>query len=325
MASTITHAYFIIDVYDRMDISMKEFLFDKKDFLKTSAQSMDALFFYNITNLKKGKRVREFGHYFHEHEVYEFFKTLINYIKYNNYAGNSSVMAYLYGMISHYILDSTIHPFVIYKTGQFKKDDKTTYKYNHLHGRLETFFDNYLILVREEMKPSKFNCYNFFDTSCFDDDLTDVINFTYKEVFGINNMSKFYIHAIKNMQFFYRIFRYDPYGVKVGFYRFIDFFKPKKYLKLDILSYNQPIKKHIDYLNLEHKIWYNPTDKNIKSNKSLIELYTEALNTTVATIKKINEYIYDGKKTNLYLTLKNNSYTTGRDCNTERELKYFEF
>ena len=83
MASTITHAYFIMDVYDKLDISTKELLFDKKDFLKTTAQSMDTLFFYNITNLRKGKRVRDFGHYFHQYNVYEFFKTLINYIKYN--------------------------------------------------------------------------------------------------------------------------------------------------------------------------------------------------------------------------------------------------
>lgn len=325
MASTITHAYFIMDVMDKLDIKTKEFLFDKKDFLKTTAQSMDTLFFYNLTNLKKGKRVREFGHYFHNYNVYEFFKTLINYIKYNGYRYNSSVMAYLYGMISHYVLDSTMHPFVIYKTGVFNKNDVSTYKYNHLHERLETYFDNYLILIKKEIKPYKYRCYTFFDTSSFNSELKEVIDFTYKEVFGINNMSKVYIQSINNMRFFYKTFRYDPYGIKVKFYKMIDFFKPRKYLKLDILSYHQPVYKYQDYLNLEHKTWCNPTDDAIKSNKSLIELYTLALDSTVKMITKINQYIYEDKKINLYLTIKNNSYETGRDCKVGRELKYFEF
>ena len=51
-------------------------------------------------------------------------------------------MAYLYGMLSHYVLDSTVHPFIIYKTGNFNKKNKETYKYNHLHNEMESYIAN---------------------------------------------------------------------------------------------------------------------------------------------------------------------------------------
>ena len=69
MASTITHAYFIMDVYDKLDTRLKSFLIDKKELLKTSAQCMDVLFFYNITKFNKGKRIRDFGEYFHDNNT----------------------------------------------------------------------------------------------------------------------------------------------------------------------------------------------------------------------------------------------------------------
>ena len=136
MAGTITHAYFVLDLYDKLSIRSKELLIDRKEDLKMFAQNTDILFFYNITNFKKGKEVREFGYKSQKIKTYEFFSTLINCIKYNNHQYNPQVMAYLYGMLSHYVLDSTMHPFIIYKTGQFNKDDKATYKYNHLQNRL---------------------------------------------------------------------------------------------------------------------------------------------------------------------------------------------
>ena len=51
MPSTITHAYFANDVYNKMSIPTKELLLDHKEMLKTSAQNTDVLFFYNIANL----------------------------------------------------------------------------------------------------------------------------------------------------------------------------------------------------------------------------------------------------------------------------------
>ncbi len=326
MAGTITHAYFVLDLYDKLSIRSKELLVDRKEDLKMFAQNTDILFFYNITNFKKGKDVREFGYKSQKIKTYEFFSTLINYIKYNNHQYNPQVMAYLYGMLSHYVLDSTMHPFIIYKTGQFNKNDKATYKYNHLHNEMESYFDNYLLTIRNGINPHKFKCYNYcFNVNEFDKDLVEVMDFTYREVFGIQDFHKYYLTASKQMKFFYRVFRYDPTGIKKGFYSLVDLVSPKSLLRKVPLSYHINSKNKKWFLNLEHKRWYNPTDKRTKSNESILELYTKALDHTSKMIQDINKYLYYDKKINLKKVIGNLSYETGKDCDKVRELKYFEF
>jgi hypothetical protein len=49
---------------------------------------------------------------------------MINYIKDNNLYNDDDVLSYLYGYINHYVLDKTIHPYVRYKTGVFKKKNQ---------------------------------------------------------------------------------------------------------------------------------------------------------------------------------------------------------
>ena len=52
MAGTITHAYFSLDLYDKLSIRSKELLVDYKEDLKFFAQNTDVLFFYNIIEQK---------------------------------------------------------------------------------------------------------------------------------------------------------------------------------------------------------------------------------------------------------------------------------
>ena len=75
MAGTITHAYFALDLYDRLSIRSKELLVDYKEDLKFFAQNTDILFFYNITNFKSGKLIRDFGYRSQKIKVYENFDT----------------------------------------------------------------------------------------------------------------------------------------------------------------------------------------------------------------------------------------------------------
>lgn len=326
MAGTITHAYFSMDLYERLSIKSKELLMDYKEDLKMFSQNTDILFFYNITNFKRGKEIREFGYRSQKIKTYEFFSTLINYIKYNDHQYHPQVIAYLYGMLSHYVLDSTVHPFIIYKTGQFDKNDKNTYQYNHLHNELESYFDNYLLRIRRGIKPHKFKCHKYcFNVEDFSKELIEVMDFTYKEVFGVHNFHEYYFKSSKQMKFFYRVFRYDPTGIKRVFYSMVDGVCPKSFLRKVPLSYHMKMRKWKPFLNLEHEKWYHPTDKRTKSNESFLELYTKALAKSTKMIQEINQYLYYDKKINLKKVIGNLSYETGKDCNKERELKYFEF
>lgn len=326
MAGTITHAYFALDLYDKLSIKSKELIIDEKEYLKLFAQSNNILSYYVSKDSKKKNKIRNFDKTFHKNKTYEFFSTLINYIKYNHFYYEPQVMSYLYGMLSHYVLDSTVNPFIIYKTGIFNSDDDSTYKYNNLHTELESYFDNYLYTIKEGKNPHRFKCYNFcFNVDVFSDELIEVMDFTYKEVFGISEFHKYYLLASKQMKKFYKRFRYDPIGIKKKIYSFIDFILPDNHLRKVSLSYHINKKDKNILFNLEHKKWYNPTDKRTKSNESILELYTKALDLTFKMIQSINQYFYYDKKINLKKVIGNLSYETGKDCDKEKELKYFEF
>lgn len=326
MPSTITHSYFAMDVYERLSIKQREFLMDQKNQMKIFGQSMDALFFYNITNFKKGKKVRKFGNFFHKNSSFKFFETLINYIRYNGFKDDPEVMSYLYGMLCHYILDSTCHPYIIYFCGEYEKEKKETLKYNHKHGEWETLIDNYFVQERNHIKPWKFNVIDFcFDLKPFSDNLKEVIDFTYREVFNISNFSQYYEKSLKQMKFFYQVFRRDTLGLKKIGYEIIDFISPKKLLRKKVLSYHLAVTNKKKLLNLGHQKWIHPTNRRKTSTESFLDLYLKAVFEVVHMIQEVDQYIYNEKKVSLKKIIKNRSYVTGLDCDKETELKYFAF
>lgn len=326
MPATVTHAYFGIDVYNNLPIGLKELLMDEKKDIRMFSQGMDPFFFYHKISLKKGKKQQDFALYFHTNKTREFFINLVNYIKYNNYYQIPDVMAYLYGFIAHYVLDSTIHPYVFYKTGEWKKEDKETYKYRGLHHNMEVFLDNYLISKREQEKVHSFKFFDYcFEFKPFSKELEEVIDYAFKETFGINEMSNFYKQALKDMHFALKYFRYDKTGIKRMIYTTCEVITPKSFFPFSTISYHINDNDKRNYLNINKEEWYHPCLKREKHTDSFDELYDKALQETLDIIKKVNYYIKDTKKVDLTKVFKNLSYKTGKNCDKDYELKYFEF
>ena len=324
MPATITHAYFANDLYDILPIGLKKLLIDDKLKLRMFSQSTDPFIFYNLLK-RKDQHIRDFQKYFHQNKSQDFFINLVNYIKYNNYYQNSEVMAFLYGFISHYILDSKLHPFIIYKTGMVNEEDENTYKYRNKHEYMENFLDNYMIKQKENITPYNFKFYNFtFDLKPFSKELIEVMDYTFKETFNFKNFSKYYYKALKDMYKSLKYLRYDKYGLKMVCYKTIDKFTSNKTFKLQAVSYHTPLKDEFNYLNLNHSTWIHPSLKREKHTESFIELYSIALKDTKKIITDVNSYLKGTKKVNLKNVFKNNSYLTGKNCNNKNILKYFE-
>ena len=324
MPATVTHAYFANDLYDILPIGLKQLLIDNKKRLRMFAQSTDSFIFYNLLK-RKDQHIRNFQTFFHTNKSEEFFINLINYIKYNDYYQNSEIMSFLYGYISHYVLDYTIHPYIIYKTGFFNKNDKETYKYRNKHNYMETFIDNYMIKQRENIIPYGFKFYDFiFDLRPFSKELIEVIDYAFKETYNFKNFSKYYYHSLKDMYKSLKYLRYDKYGIKIFIYKGLDRFTNSKAFKLQSISYHTNLKDKNNYLNANHTTWFHPTTKKEKHQESFIELYSIALHETKNIITNVNYYLKDTKKVNLKKIFKNYSYLTGKNCNNKNKLKYFE-
>lgn len=324
MPSTITHAYFGEDLFNKIPKESKNIITNKKKSLMMFSQSMDSLMFYNIYNLFPGKKIRNLSSTFHNNKTDDFFSNLITYMKKNEYYKDPKTLSFLYGLISHFSLDSTTHPFVFYKTGVYDNKNKETVKYNGMHTYMENYIDNYFLTTRNKSKD--INISNFcFDLTKFSKELNDSIDYSFQITFNIDNMSKKYYISLKQMKNFITLFRFDKYGIKKLGYTFIDKIKPKNTFQFKSISYDLDDYENYDFLNINKSTWYFPVDKNIYSNKNFLELYDDALTKATFIINEINDYFFKDKKINIKKLFNNESYVTGINCLSKKKQKFFEF
>lgn len=323
MPATIVHSYFAKDTLEILPNPIVDMIDDKR--VRMFSQSMDSLMFYNLFSPLPGKKVRKFNKYFHRNKTQQYFVNLINYIKDNNLINDSDVASFLVGSICHYVLDSTVHPFIIYKTGVFDKKQRNTYKYNNVHTFMETFLDNDMIARREDISPYHFKLGKFcFDTHKFSDELKHCLDYTFLDTFQIKNMSKIYYKSLKQMKKALLVFRRDPIGVKKFFYKLADTFTPKNFFRFEAISYHYPLTDKHNFLNLNHQLWRNPVIYNITSDESFLDLYLKSLKIAKVLICASFDYI-NGKNIELDKIYTNMSYVTGLNCDIGKEIKYFEF
>lgn len=323
MPATVTHAYFAKDVFDILPSNIKNRISTSR--IKMFGQSLDALLFYNLFTFLPGKKVRRFQEYFHRNKSQEYFINLITYIRDNNLIDDKDVCSYLAGMICHYALDSIVHPYIIYKSGYFRKNDPTTYKYNNIHTFMETFLDNDMILRRENSNPYTFPIAEFcFNLQKFSDKLNETIDYSFKKTFNFENMSSIYYKSLIQMKKSIVIFRKDPKGIKKTCYKLVDTFTSKRTFRFEAISYHYPLKDKHNFLNSDHRLWRNPTTYNMTSTESFIDLYLKAVKLAKVLICASFDYI-NHKNIELEKLFVNTSYLTGINCNSKKELRYFEF
>ena len=322
MPATITHAYFVKDVYDTLPEYIKKSVNLQR--CMTFGQNTDSLIFYNLLSILPGKNIRKFQKTFHSNNTQEFFLNVIRYIK-DNEINDSDTYSFLIGFICHFALDSTIHPYIIYKSGKMRKHDSSTYKYNNRHAYMEAFIDMDMVKRRRKCNPYKFNFNKFIcDTSPFSDSLNKTIDYSFFNTFKLENMSSIYYKSLKQMKFALNLCRKDSYGIKKSIYKFIDFLTPKGIFKFEAVSYHVDLEDKNNFLNNNHTMWRNPTTYDMTSNESFIDLYTKSYRLAKILICASFDY-FNNKDIDLEQVFTNNSYITGLDCNLKKELKYFEF
>ena len=308
MPSSVAHAYIARDVYKKLDKRIKQKI--KIDYLedyKTYAQGPDIFYFYKIITsfTTKSKKIRNFGHTCHDKKVNDVFITLTNKVKISK---DTNQFLYLIGLTTHYLADSIIHPYINYKSVRMKKK---YFKKKDAHFLLETYFDNYMINKEENINYKKFKVYNF----CFNlkrkEEVVNLLNETFKEVFNQDNMGEKYFKGVDDAKKFFKYVRYDPIGYKKYFYKFFNIFLKRCFRDVRYLSYNLDLDKDVDYLNLNHDIWYNLDDKTLKSKKSLLDLYGDVVSNAKEIIEKLYDYVFNDYEVDLEKLFGNKSYGSG--------------
>lgn len=298
MPAYMSHVIMGSDLYNKSKNDDKLFKLDfEEDKFKIMALGQDLSGFSNIV----------WRYDSHNQSSQRFFVNLTKYIKENKLYDNKSVMAFLYGHISHYYFDSLAHPFVYYI-------EKSCKPVNHIssHSMVEGFIDNYYIneiLNKDymDLMPDFIGILDLSD-SRLRDTIKDIYYFTYN---GRN--------AVLSYKIVYEIFRNTERIIKenkgVNKDKLICCSKFLEFLELNNLSKEEII-------NSSNSIWTNPVSGECH-NESLGDIYSVALERTLDAIKMVNKYIYDGGDVSIiYNLFRDLSYDTGVECSLGKSMKY---
>lgn len=326
MPSLITHHVFALNVLDKIKNNTPINIEENLELYLTFAQSHDYLFHYYSFNIKKAKKIRDLGHKAHKTKTQDYLLNIIKTIKKFHLENYSPAIAHLYGSITHYVLDSTCHPFIFYKTGTYKKRKKETYKFKGQHTHMEKDLDSYYFKkhFNKEFKTCNVSK-DIIKKPKLSDELITLLNIVYKDTYNENYIGLFYKQSIKKAKLFYNIIVNDKFGIKRLFYKFLDTIINHR---LDyISSYSTHITNpNLNYLNLEHQEWNHPCNKKEKYNYSFDDLMNISLRKTIKIINKVNDVLYNNKDiSTLIEVIPNISYSTGLPIEENRTMKFFEY
>ena len=306
MPSTITHAYMARDVYSKLNITLKHKMKNYLDEYITYSQGPDIFFFYPILPpFIKCNYIRKFGGIVHRTKVNELFTSLVNYVKKTK---NFEEFIFLIGLVTHYMGDTTCHPFVNYKAWVLEKETKKKKDYHFL---VEAYIDNYILNMKGE-NYKKYKCYKLLKTKK-NNKIQEMLNKCFDDVFNENNIGKIYYKCLFNMRFMFYLIRYDPFKIKYYIYSTIYHIFPFINRDIRYFSYNYNLNKKDDifFLNLNNNKWFNIRKKDIVYTKSFNDLYSETVNKSKIMIESLFDYIFNDKYLNLEKFFGNLSYANG--------------
>lgn len=306
MPSTYTHAYMAKDIFNRLDNNLKIKFQDKLEEYMTYSEGPDIFFFYPLFPLfHKYRKINKFASIVHRTKVNEFFISLVNEIKKDK---DFDKFIFLSGLVTHYIGDTTCHPFVNYKSWVLEKE---TGKKKDFHFVVEAYIDNYIVNLKGNYYK-KFKGYKLLKTNK-NRQVEDMLNKCFYRVYKVKNMGTNYYKSLWNMKFLFHLIRYDPYKIKKIGYNILYYLIPFLYRDIRYFSYNFNLteNKNEFFLNLNHDKWFNVRKKDIKFDKSFLDLYKDVIEKGTDVIEKLYDYIYNDKELDLNNLLGNLSYANG--------------
>lgn len=322
MPSITTHYIFAKEVLKKASKNIQKNIKGSEDIYYTFAQSHDYLYYYTF-NIFNKKKINKLGHTAHRQKTQDYILNIIKEIIKNHLENNKQVVAYLYGIITHYCLDTTCHPFIFYKTGVWRKN-KETAKYRGEHNHMERDLDS---ITYEKYTNKKYNQCNIskeiIKKPIFSKELNEIISNVYYQTYNIKNVSKYIKKGIRDAKIINSFLINDHLGIKFKIYKLIDKITKNKYGNLKSYStYNKEI--NIYFLNNEHKEWNHPSFPKIKYTYSFDDLFNISINKTLKIIEEINKVLYENNEIdNLRNFIPNLDYSTGIIIEESRKMKYF--
>lgn len=289
MPNIWTHILFCEEVSDAIK---QPYPFSQTEsYMKLGAQGPAPFFYYNFWPWADKAFGRKIGMALHTRWGGKFLMDLIIKAK----DKSPEARAYVFGFITHHILDRNTYPYIHYHAGYERSN----------HQKLEMLIDTSMMEKYHNLKTWKTPVYKEIDVGRKLNG--DICSFLHESIqkhypdLELGSSPKYIQKAYKDMRCALRILS-DPYGWK------------KILLKPFISSYSpQPIEDDVDYLNLKNRTWHHPIT-NEPSEKSFVELYEKSRTEGIQILTEVQHYWqddYEGAKENIHKLIGKISCDTG--------------
>ncbi|WP_226038000.1 zinc dependent phospholipase C family protein [Aquibacillus saliphilus] len=289
MPNIWTHILFCEELLDTIDApaSYKQ----QEAYLNLGAQGPDPFFYHNFWPWMKNKKVNNIGTLLHTKKCGDFLMNLIT----DAANGDDQTKAYVFGFITHHILDRNTHPYIHYRAG---------YSGNK-HQKLEVIIDTLLMDQFRNLKTWKAPVYKEIDSgrklhSSIHTLLHENISKQFPD--ALEGVPKNYIlDSYKDMKLALRVL-FDPYG-----------WKNLLFAPLVSSFSHQPVKKDIDFLNNQQSTWYHPATNESKKS-SFLQLYEAGRAEGIEIMSEVVSFLEKPspqKKERLRILIGDISYDTG--------------
>ena len=215
----------------------------------------------------------------------DFFISTMNYIKENNLQNDKLIMSYLYGHIAHYAFDITIHPFI----GEVLNEIRPK-SFIKPHTYIECELDKYLIKKYGNID------YSFMKLKYLNNKtLRNLINSTYRNVYGRFNVSQLYESCIL-------LIKCSKFSVN-------RLYNSKKlFTKISRINSYDNDSEFVKYMN----------SSNLLRKTNMNNIFESALKLSSSIIKNVNDYLYKDSNINvLYDVFDDTPYDIGVIKNVE--------
>ena len=282
-----------------MPASLVHFTFVKENvnnkdkyFMETAlgGQGPDVFFFYGYSFSKRENKkvVRDFGTYLHHVDISEIYLKLIEYA--NKSQDKEILLAYVRGLLMHYILDRNVHPYIFYRSGFVGDGSAKDKSLNMLsHSYFESGLDNLYSKLHKTLQNPK-NCVKIPNPS-----LVAIARMWYNLAKEINYEGiepDTFMDCYDGMRFAMG-FLNSPLKIKKFFFHLF-----KRNTLIDALSFPFTNKKAIkeDYLNTKKSEWKDCVTGESR-HESVDELVANAVKETYQIDRLLNEPSIEKMKT----------------------------
>lgn len=318
MPDLITHHLFGKEVQFMLDAPIRNIISKNQVMFNFGAMGPDFFFYYGTLPWKKYKdstEVQNIGHIMHSEKVTEFFVKYTELIKKEaNNEQKEVLFAYLGGMLTHYSIDRSAHPYIFYHSGFPSQNDEDNDRFNWYHKRIEISIDVYMLKQLEGKSIKEFKPYEILNYKKLNMSLLYSIYHTIlPDVYGVDITNQQFMLSVQNM---YTVFRlsYDPLGLKKSLSKIIEKVtkKPETY---QYVVYPNQIPNEYDYLNINKACWYHPCDKEESSTLSFMDIFEGAKKDAITLIEELWRCLHTRKRIDELIDLiADRSYITGRPC-----------